>query len=144
MQFGLSNDDRSNVTVMDDINKAIKSAARTITRTKLSDKIRSENVLHKAKLKCLTESVASTVAVTVWKSKMTMNSLGQCLFQERKIGRSTRSENSQKIRPPVPGYLNMATNFMARVWNDITELHSATTLSAARVISKNWAKRIPR
>ena len=44
----------------------------------------------------------------------------------------------------MPGYLNMATNFMARVWNDNPELRNAKTLSAARHASRKWAKGIPK
>ena len=61
----LNDTDRSFVTVTDDINKAIKATARTITKTKLSMKIRSEDVLRKANLRCLNEAVASITALTV-------------------------------------------------------------------------------
>jgi hypothetical protein len=140
----LNSDDRSCIGLTEDINKAIKATARTITKTKLSDKIRSENVLHKANLRCLNESVASIIAVTVWKAKQSMNSLGKCLFQERPSIRSTRSATSNQIRMPVPGFPTLASNLMARVWNSIPELQSASTLSAARTISRKWAKGIPR
>ena len=40
----------------EDINKAIKATARTITKSKLSDKIRSEVLLQKSSLKCLNEA----------------------------------------------------------------------------------------
>ena len=77
--------------------KSIKSAARSITRTKLSDKICSEEVLKKANLKCPNEAVASIMAVTVWKSKKSMNPIGQCLFKEKSKILSTRSQNSKEI-----------------------------------------------
>ena len=51
--------------VLDDINKSIKATARSITKTKLSDKIQSTDVLKKANLKCLNEAVASITATTV-------------------------------------------------------------------------------
>ena len=144
----LNNDDSSNIRgaigVKEDINKAIKSTARTITRTKLSDKVNSENVLQKANLKCLNESVASIMATTVWKSKQSMDPLGQRLFRERTCVRKLRSATSNETPQPVPGYPKLASNLMARIWNDIPELRNATTLSAARVISKKWAKGVPR
>ena len=130
--------------VTEDIDKAIKATARTITRTKLSDKVRSEDVLWKAKMKCLNEAVACTTAVTVWKSKQSMNPLGQCLFQKRPSQKCTRSQSSKEIRPPVPGYPYVATNLMARIWNNTPELHTAQTLGAAKTISRKWAKGIPR
>ena len=107
-----------NVCVTEDVNKAIKSTARTITNTKLSDKVPSENVLRKANLKCLNEAVASITAVTIWKSKHSMNPLGQCLFQDKPRLKITRSATSNDIRPPVPGYPKLATNIMTQIWND--------------------------
>ena len=34
--------------------------------------------------------------------------------------------------------------YMARIWNSIPELHSASNLTAAKRISHNWAKKLPR
>ena len=116
----------------------------TITRTKLSDKVNSEVVLRKANLKCLNEAVASIMACTVWKAKHSMNPLGKCLFKETTSLKTTRSASSKEIRPPVPGYSNLASNIMARVWNSIPELHNASTLYSAKSISQKWAKSIPR
>ena len=70
------------IGVTEDINKAIKATARTITKSRLSDKIRSEVLLQKAGLRCLNEAVASIAAVTVWKSKTFMDPLGQRIFRE--------------------------------------------------------------
>ena len=95
-------------------------------------------------MKCLNEAVACITAVTVWKCRQSMDSLGQCLFKDRMNTRSTRSATSDMIRLPVPGYPMLATNIMARIWNNIPELHSASTLTAAKRISHNWAKKIPR
>jgi hypothetical protein len=44
----LNSDDKSCLVVTEEINKAIKVTAPTITKTKLLDRIRSEDVLHKA------------------------------------------------------------------------------------------------
>ena len=145
--LNLNNEDRTCIEVTDDINKAIKATARTITRTKLSDKIRSEDVLKKADLKCLNESVGSIIATTVWKTKQSMNPIGKRLFQERTIPEDCpvlRSQSSKNIRPPVPGYPNLALNIMAKVWNDIPELQSAKTLGGARTISHNLDRKLPR
>ena len=139
----LNHDDRSSITITEEINKSIKATARTITKTKLSDKIRSEDVLQKANLKCLNEAVASITTITVWKAKQSMNPLGHCPFQERPSLRSTRSTTSKEIRPTVPGYPNLASNIMARVWNTIPELQNTPTLGAAIAISRKWAKGIP-
>ena len=100
-------------------------------------------ILHKAGLKCLNESVASITAVTIWKSNQRSDPLAKRLFQERSCIKHTRSETSNQIRPPVPGYPMLSSNIMSRIWNDIPMLQNATTLAAAKTISKNWAKRIP-
>ena len=52
----LDKDDKYSITVTEEINKAIKATARSITKTKLSDKNRSEDTLRKANLKCLVVS----------------------------------------------------------------------------------------
>ena len=136
------------IGVIEDINKSIKATARAITKTKLSDKIRSEVTLQKANLKCLNEAVASVTAVTVWKSKQSMNPLGQCLFREPKTNTSRtiqlRSDNSTDIRPPVPGYPMLASNIMTNIWNNAPELQSATTLAAAKRAAHKWAKGLPK
>ena len=140
----LNSDEKSCNLLTEEINKAIKATARTVTKTKLSDRIRSEDVLSKANLKCLNEAVASIMAVTVWKAKQSHNQLGRRLFQKRPNLKTTRSVSSSKIDLPVPGYPKMATNLMARVWNDVPDLHSASTLAAAKRISQKWAKNILR
>ena len=140
----LNDNESTYIGVTEEINKSIKATARTITRTKLSDKIRSEDILLKASLKCLNEAVACITAVTVWKSKQSMNPLGQCLFREHHSLRSTRSTKSNEIRPPVPGYPMLATNIMTSVWNNIPELHYASTLAAAKTAARKWAKGLPK
>ena len=140
----LNDDDKFCSVVTEEINKAIKATARVITKTKLSDKVPSEVVLHKANLKCLNEAVASITAVTVWKSKQSMNPLGRCLFREKPSLRITRSVSSSKVQLPVPGYPMLASNCMIRVWNDNFELQNATTLASARKVSQKWAKTLPR
>ena len=129
---------------MEEINKAIKATARSITKTRLSDRIRSEDVLHKANLKCLNEAVASIVAMTVWKAKQSMNPLGHLLFKKQPNLRNTRSMCSNKVDIPVPGYPSLATNIMARVWNAIPELQETSTLAVAKSVARKWARTIPR
>ena len=140
----LNSEDIAFIGATEEINKAIKATAHTITKTKLSDKVCTENVLQKANLRCLNLSVASIMALRVWKAKKTMILLGKRLFQERTKMRSTRFESSDQIYPPVPRFPSMALSLMARVWNNIPDLQSALTLSSARKISETWARSIPR
>ena len=82
----ITDDDRSqsHITVTEEINMAMKSTARTITKTKLLDKVCSEDVLAKVILKCLNETVGAITAATVWKSKQSNNPLKNCLSKIEK------------------------------------------------------------
>ena len=73
------------IGVTEDINKAIKATACTITKSRLSDKIRSEVLLQKADLKWLNEAVFSMYYnnYCMEVKKNLMDSLGQRLFQEK-------------------------------------------------------------
>ena len=93
-----------------------------------------KDVLVKANLSYLNEAVAAITATTVWKSKKSMNPLGQCLFHERLSLKFTRSTTSKEIPLHVPGYSLLATNTMVRVWSNIPELQNAVTLGEARSI----------
>ena len=133
---------RGEATLVEQINLAIKSAARTITRTRLSDKVSSNIVLNRAGLSCLNEMVASASAVMVWKSKRFMDSLGRRFFslENKSSSINTRSSKSDKIKIPVPGFPNLAVNLLATAWNENTNLRTATTLGCAKKAAKNWAK----
>ena len=132
------------IGVTKDINKGIKATARNITKSRLSDKIRSEVLLQKAGLKCLNEAVASMTAVSVWKSKTVMDPLGQRIFNQKPRLQCTRSGTSNEICLPVPGYPTLSTNIMARIWNAVPGLQTASTLGAAKSLAKKWARDIPR
>ena len=86
-----------------EIDKAIKATARTITKTKLTDKVNSEIVLHKAGLRCLTEAVSELMACEIWKGRNNMNPLAG-IFERKPHVKSTCSASSDKLHHPVPGY----------------------------------------
>ena len=141
----INHDDKGSITLTNKINLALKSAARTITRTRLSDRIRSENVMQKAGLRELNEMVASASAMMVWKSKQLMDPLGSILFPTQSVPidkMCLRSANSGKAKLPVPGYGNLAANLLARTWNQAPELQSAITLGAAKTAARKWAQTI--
>ena len=85
----INQDDKGAIVHTNNINCALKSAARTITRTRLKDKVRSETVLQKAGLRCLNEMVAYSSAMMVWQSKSNMDPLGARLFPEKTIDPTT-------------------------------------------------------
>ena len=124
--------------ILNDIDKAIKATARTITRTSLNDKIRSEIVLQKSGLRCLTEAVSEVMACAIWKGRKEMNPLGR-IFQNKLPQRNTRSAYSDKLLVPVPGHPELATNKLAQIWN-MTNHSSAKTLGSARASARKWFK----
>ena len=137
--FRIAFDDKAANLATDKINRSIKSVARTITKTKLSDMINSETILQKCGLRSLNEMVASSAVLMVWKAKKSMNPLGKCLFPPKSSLRPIRSSNLNKATQPVPGNRTLATNLMAKGWNHATELHSVNTLGAAKIVSRKWA-----
>ena len=139
--FRINLEDKGANTVTEEINLALKSAARTITRTKLTDKIRSEVVLERAGLRNLNELVASASATMVWKSKMNMDPLGTLLFPDKAPNRpGMRSENKNLAKLPVPGYGLLAANLLSRVWNESPDLQKAKSLGSAKVAAKKWSE----
>ena len=141
--FKIAHDDRAANLATENINRSIKSVARTITRTALSDKVPSKSILEKAGLRTLNEMVASQTALMVWKSKKAKDPLGRKLFPVRSIMRHTRSINSSNATQPVPGNNTLAANLMARAWNSSTELHTVTTIGAAKSVARKWAQNLP-
>ena len=140
--FKIAHDDRAANLATETINRSIKSVARTITKTSLSDKVSSKSVLEKAGLRTLNEMVASQTAFMVWKSYKAKDCLGRTLFPKRSIQRTTRSINCLKATQPVPGNNTLAANLMARAWNSSTELHNVTTIGAAKSVARKWAKNL--
>ena len=140
--FKIAYDDRAANLATENINRSIKSVARTITKTALSDKVSSKSVLEKAGLRPLNEMVASQTALMVWKSNKTKDPLGKYLFPKRSIMRPTRSINYVKAIQPVPGNNTLAANLMARAWNSSSELQTATTIPAARSVVQKWVRNL--
>ena len=142
--FRISTEDKGAITLTERINCAIKSAARTITRVRLKDKVRTDIVLKKAGLRNLNEMVATAAATMIWKSKTFMDPLAELLFSqqttniEKKI--CTRSESSKRARLPVPGCSTLAANRLTRAWNESPKLQNSSTLCAAKLASCNWAR----
>ena len=111
--------------ILSDIDKSIKATARTITRTSLKDKIRSEVILWKAGLRGLTEAVSEIMACTIWIARKEMNLLGH-LFENKISTRNTRFDSSDKLCQPVPGHQEAALNRLAKISNTLN-LSSAKT-----------------
>ena len=80
------------------------------------------------------------MAVLVWKSKQAMNPLGVLLFSKKENARITRLAESENICPPVPGYQTLPSNIMARIWNSIPGLQTASSLGSVKTLVKKWAQ----
>ena len=137
-------DDKNLCTFTEEINKSIKLAARTITRIKLSDHIRSEDIPSKAGLCCLNDATASIMAVLTWKCRHEMNLLGVRLFSDKAKTRYTRSAEFKNICLPVPGFEFLPSNLMAKVWNTVPGIQTARTLCEVKSLARKWAKSVPR
>ena len=138
--FRIDEDDKGLITLTDQISCALKKAARTITRTRLTDKVRSEVVLQKAGLLSLNEMIASISATMVWKSKNKMDPLGSLLFPSFENNHTARrSQFSGKAKPPVPGCKNLAANLLAKAWNSAPLVRRSHTLGAAKLAARKWA-----
>ena len=116
--------------LLGNINKAIKETVRTITRTKLTDKISSTIVLWKEGLPSLNEAVSTRMASLIWKARNQMNPL-RCIFETSKSVMKTRA---LKTIICVPGHPEAASNNLAKVWNQL-DLKSANSLMAAKKLA---------
>ena len=81
--------------ILNEVDKSIRATARTITRTKLIDKVRSEVTLRRSGLKSLTEAVSVTIAALIWKAKKDMGHLA--LFLKRNLLSKTPDQNKMTI-----------------------------------------------
>ena len=93
-----------------EFDKSIRVTARIITRTRLSDKARSEIMLQKAGVRCLTEAVFEIMACQIWKARSKMNPLRR-LFQNKVSTRNIRSANCGILIQPVPGHSEVAAKW---------------------------------
>ena len=84
--FKLAYDDRAANLATENINRSIKSVARTITKTALNDKVSSKSVLEKAGLRPLNEMVASQTALMVGSQKRPMIPLEEIYSQSDPSG----------------------------------------------------------
>ena len=122
--------------ILDEIDKAIRATARTISRTKLTDKVRSEVTLLKAELKSLTEAVSVTMATLVWKARKDMDTLG-FIFEKKPSIRDNRSKYNGKLCQPVPGHPELTSNKMAQIWNNL-QLNNAKSIADVRASALEW------
>ena len=114
--------------------KAIKSAARTITKTKLTDKVSSDIVLWKAGLPHLNEAVSKCMASLIWKARNKVNPLGK-IFETSKSSMNTRSSKNEKLSSYVPGHIEAASTNLAKLWNTL-DLKSARSITEAKMLVK--------
>ena len=115
---------------------SVHDLCTTITRTKLTDKVRSEITLWKAGLKSLTEAVSITMATLVWKARKEMNTLG-FIFEKKPSIKDMRSKYNGKLCQPVPGHPELTSNKMAQIWNFLN-LNNAKSIACVRASALEW------
>ena len=88
--------------------------------------------------------VAFTSASMIWKSKTWNDPLCSLIFPSElnypAQNMSTRSVTNNSAKLPVPGSTTLAANLLARAWNEAPSLKNATTLGAAKLASRKWAR----
>ena len=124
--------------LLEDINKAIKSCARTITKIKLSDKVPSDIVLWKAGLPSVNQAVSKCMASLIWKARNKMNPLGH-IFETSKAHMNTRAAVKERLSSSVPGHHEAASTILANLWNTL-DLKSARSVTAAKALAKDHFK----
>ena len=120
--------------ILEDMDKAIKSAARSITKTKLTDKLSSDIVLWKAGIPCLNKAVSNCMATLIWKARNQMSPLGK-IFVTSKSTMNTRSLKNEKLSSYVPGHIEAASTNLAKLWNTL-DLKSARSIKEAKMLVK--------
>ena len=124
--------------LLEDINKSIKAAARTITKIKLKDKVPSDVVLWKAGIPNLNQAVSKCMATLIWKARHLMNPLGH-IFETSRASMNLRSKISERLSSSIPGHPEAASNILANIWNHL-DLKSAKSASAAKSLANNYFK----
>ena len=88
--------------------------------------------------------VASTYATMIWKSKTWNDPLCSLLFpgelEYPAQNMSTRSVTNNSAKLPVPGCTTLAANLLARAWNEAPSLKISSTLGAAKLTARKWAR----
>ena len=131
--------DRSYLSsILNQIDNSIRATARSITRTKLSDKIKSDVVLSKAGLKSLTEAVSITIASSIWKARNAMNPPGH-IFENKLSLKNTRSMSWLNLCQPVPGHPEAAANKLSQVWNAMN-LRTSNSLRNSKTLARECHK----
>ena len=92
----------------------------------------------------MNEATVSAMALLVWKLKHSINPLGKGLFTENGNRRNTRFVDSKNTSQPLPGFHMLPSNLMARIWNTALGLQTVSTLAAAKILARKWARTIPR
>ena len=126
--------------LIEDINKSIKSTARTIIKTKLSDKVPTDIVLWKARLPSLSQAVSKCLASLIWKARKYMNPLGQ-IFEKSKAAMETQASKNERLSSHIPGHPEAASNILANIWNTL-DLKSARSVKAAKTMAIKFFKSI--
>ena len=143
------------------IQVAINKAARSVTGTRLLDKLPTAELLTMSGLPSYNRLVVRSAALEAWKAFMsndgpdgTRNPLGTLLFGDSghmdgedkatiMPNRPTRATTSGCIQPPLPMAAPSMAHSIYRIWNACAPLRAARTLTEAKKAAADLASSAP-
>jgi hypothetical protein len=127
---------------------ALNDMARSITGTKRTDQVNTEDLLSRACMRPLNRLAASLAGIEAWKAFRSSdgpdggrNPLGHAFFDQQ-LSRPLRSAAAGEILVPLRGCRTLM-NTAATIWNRSPALRSATTLAMATRAANAFAKSVP-
>ena len=82
------------------------------------------------------------MASLVWKARKDMDTLG-FIFEKKPSIRDTRSKYNDKLCQPVPGHLELSSNKMAQIWNNL-KMNNAKSIACVRASALEWYRKNPK
>ncbi len=121
----------------------INDAARIISGTTLSDKIRTETLLLRTGLPSLNRLVIKSIAIECWRALSMGTPLGSLISGGHKASRPTRMTVSDKLAPPFRFPRDSMAWHAVRIWNMSDELRSAATIYSAKRAATRFSLTCP-
>ena len=118
----------------------INDLARAVTGLRRKDKVPIESLLEKARIPALNHLVATASGMLAWNMSQPGHPLHH-IFLEANLSSTTRASTAGKLRIPDSQALGIVNGF--RVWNQCSELRSATTRNQAKNILLKFSQSLP-
>ena len=118
----------------------INDLARAVTGLNRKDKVPIETLLKKARIPALNHLVARASGMLAWNMSRPDHPLHH-IFLEANLSSSTRASTAKKLCIPDSQAWGIVNGF--RVWNQCSELRSATTRNQAKNILLKFSQSLP-